>query len=73
MWQKVRKWALATFVAIFCCGVLYNEWGKPRRLVGNHYEVLAIEHDASPKEVKKAFRKLSLQFHVSCAVLILVF
>ena len=29
----------------------------------NYYDVLGITKDASEKEVKKAFRKLALQYH----------
>ena len=29
----------------------------------DYYEVLGITRDASPEDIKKAFRKLALQYH----------
>ena len=31
--------------------------------MSNHYEILGVEENASPDEIKKAYRKLSLQYH----------
>jgi len=46
-------------LASFLCGLI--ESAKPKDK--DYYQILGINKDACPKEVKKAFRKLALKYH----------
>ena len=39
------------------------EFGRQERIEKNHYQVLGVDRDALPEEIKETYRKLALEWH----------
>lgn len=48
---------------IWLAGVLYTSYAASDMKVFDPFDILGIDRGATDREIKKAYRKLSLQFH----------
>ena len=54
---RFRNILYLSFLVIFCLAWMYVQAGR------NFYKILGINKNATPKDIKKAFRKLSVKYH----------